>query len=77
MYLSKDWGITMTTQVLEKKELTLTGLDRCDRCNAQAYMVATKDSSELMFCAHHGTGFLPALISAGFSIHDERDALTS
>jgi hypothetical protein len=67
----------MTTQVLEKKEFTLTGLDRCDRCNAQAYMIAMKGTQELMFCAHHGAKNLTALVEAGFSIHDERDALTS
>lgn len=65
----------MTTQVLEKKEFTLTGLDRCDRCNAQAYMIAMKGKQELLFCAHHGTKHLSALVEAGFDIHDERDAL--
>lgn len=66
----------MTVQVLEKKELTLLNTDRCDRCQAQAYLVAMKDKFELMFCAHHGTEFLAGLKSDGWDIHDERDVLT-
>lgn len=31
----------------------LTAGDRCDACGAQAYVAATGDSGELMFCAHH------------------------
>jgi ribosomal protein L37E len=28
--------------------------DRCDRCGAQAYIIALKYNWELLFCAHHG-----------------------
>lgn len=65
----------MATQVLEKKELTLLNTDRCDKCGAQAYMVAMKDGGELMFCAHHGTKYLSSLLETGWDIHDERDVL--
>lgn len=27
--------------------------DRCDRCPAQAYMSASRDGLELLFCLHH------------------------
>lgn len=27
--------------------------DRCDRCLSQAYMSATRDHYELLFCLHH------------------------
>jgi hypothetical protein len=67
----------MTVQVLDKKELTLLNTDRCDRCGAQAYLVAMKDKFELMFCAHHGTESLPALKVDGWDIHDERDVLSN
>lgn len=33
---------------------TLTALDRCDRCRAQAYAVAEKPQrADLLFCLHH------------------------
>lgn len=31
----------------------LTLLDRCDRCNAAAKVIATKENKELYFCEHH------------------------
>jgi hypothetical protein len=35
-------------------EATLTAVDRCDRCGAQAYVRAVLPSAdELLFCAHH------------------------
>ena len=35
---------------------TLTNLDRCDRCGAQAYVRFEFDQGiELMFCNHHAT----------------------
>lgn len=44
--------------------LNLTALDRCDRCGAQAYHVATKPGakSELLFCNHHEREFRNALL---------------
>lgn len=55
----------------------LTSKDRCDRCNAQAYVRAQLPSGgELLFCAHHGREHLPALEQIeGIWIHDERDRL--
>lgn len=44
--------ITVTTDA-EKKEWTLTALDRCDRCGSQAYVKIVGSTGELMFCAHH------------------------
>ena len=33
---------------------TLTAIDRCDRCGAQAYLrVFLRSGGELLFCAHH------------------------
>jgi ribosomal protein L37AE/L43A len=32
---------------------TLTSMDRCDKCGAQAYVRVGKGSMELDFCGHH------------------------
>ena len=41
---------------------TLTAVDRCDRCGAQAYLrVFLRSGGELLFCAHHGREHLEKL----------------
>lgn len=59
------------------------GHDRCDRCGAEAYVIATKamppngdpDGTpkrfELLFCGHHGKEKTPVLVGRGFTIHDQ------
>ena len=38
----------------EQKVWILDATDRCDRCQAQAYVkVLGKNGSDLLFCAHH------------------------
>jgi hypothetical protein len=37
----------------ETKEKVLKISDRCDRCGAQAFILATGVSGDLMFCGHH------------------------
>ena len=54
---------------------TLTALDRCDMCGAQAYVRVTLASGELLFCAHHGTEYKPKLIETALEWHDESDRL--
>jgi hypothetical protein len=39
--------------ITEEKERTLSALDRCDRCAAQAYVMVGGVSGELLFCGHH------------------------
>lgn len=54
----------------------LTTADRCDRCGAQAYVrVMLATGGELLFCAHHGREYTPALASAEATIQDETDRL--
>jgi hypothetical protein len=66
----------MTTAVLEKTEpdYDLKVADRCDRCGAQAFVVALLEHCEstktLLFCAHHGRFHTPALESQGFDVLD-------
>ena len=55
---------------------TLTAVDRCDRCGAQAYMrVRLTAGGELLFCAHHGREHLPKLRDLAIEIQDESDRL--
>lgn len=64
-----------------KKDWTLTGLDRCDACGAQAYVHTIGVSGDLFFCGHHyekaiGTpsGY-DNMMKFAYSIIDERDRL--
>ena len=43
----------MTKTTPDVKEYLLTLNDRCDRCNAQAYVKAIGLDGDLLFCAHH------------------------
>jgi len=54
---------------------TLTALDRCDRCNAQAYVRVTLPKGELLFCGHHARAHAPAYQSIAVSVLDESDRL--
>ena len=51
---------------------SLSAVDRCDRCGAQAYVrVLLASGLELLFCAHHGREHAPALAQVATEIHDE------
>ena len=55
---------------------TLTAMDRCDRCGAQAYVRALLPNGlELLFCAHHNRQHSSALMKIAVGIHDETDRL--
>ncbi len=50
----------------------LTESDRCDRCNAQAYVrVVLNAGGELLFCAHHYSKFSVGLQANAREIQDE------
>ncbi|SDH39261.1 hypothetical protein [Microbacterium sp. 77mftsu3.1] len=55
----------------------LTAMDRCDACQAQAYVEVTGPtlSSELLYCAHHFVKYEQKLRAIATSIHDERARL--
>lgn len=69
----------MSTSTLESQAPTtiatataLNVTDRCDRCNAQAFIIARKgETSSLLFCGHHGRKYMPALVTQGFDIEDQ------
>lgn len=49
---------------------SLTLADRCDKCKAQAFVVATFTSGhDLLLCNHHGVEFEPSLVAQGASIY--------
>lgn len=45
--------------------------DRCDRCGAQAHMVALMVGGILLFCGHHGKQYRAGLEAAGAEIAEE------
>jgi hypothetical protein len=47
---------------------TLTALDRCDRCGAQAYVRYHVSGMELQFCGHHDRQNRDALLAQGATI---------
>jgi len=56
-------------------QYTLTALDRCDSCGAQAYIHVTMASGELYFCAHHGAKFKEKLSQTAITWVDESSRL--
>lgn len=53
----------------QKRQLKVS--DRCDSCNAQAWVVAKGISGELYFCLHHFTQHQEALYNWAYEIIDE------
>lgn len=60
----------------DEKVYTLTALDRCDACSAQAYIHVKGVSGELFFCGHHYDKTNKVKLEEfAFEIIDERDQL--
>jgi len=57
------------------QDAPLTGHDRCDSCGAQAYVRATLNYGELLFCLHHATLNKAALEPVTLHWHDESEKL--
>jgi hypothetical protein len=53
--------------------------DRCDRCQAQAFVRASilteTGPSELLFCGHHFSKYEPKLREIALSVQDERQRI--
>lgn len=64
----------MTTATLNHPKVenkrSMTTHDRCDRCNAQAFGVATLGDNELFFCGHHFRKNELALVASGWDLED-------
>lgn len=57
-------------EVIEKE---ITAFDRCDSCGANARVIVTLISGELMFCGHHAKELAKGLIEKSISIYDPDD----
>ena len=62
--------------MVETKQWVLTADDRCDICDAQAYINVKGVSGDIMFCGHHyDTSNNDKLKAFAFEIIDERERL--
>lgn len=56
--------------LMDSAELVIA--DRCDRCQAQAFVRArSQEGGELMFCGNHARHSLASLVTQGFKIDDQ------
>ena len=53
----------------------LTAEDRCDACNAQAYVYVAFESGDLLFCLHHWKTHGKVASDTATEILDESDRL--
>jgi hypothetical protein len=64
-----------------KKEWTLNALDRCDQCDAQAYVKVIGVTGDLLFCNHHYNKIMnnpdgyKKMMSFMYEVVDERERL--
>jgi hypothetical protein len=49
--------------------------DRCDKCRAEAYVIAEKAHMTLLFCGHHGRQYQAPLELQGWSLLDFTDEI--
>ena len=56
---------------VDELDYTLSALDRCDSCGAQAYIRVTLKTGDLLFCAYHGNEFKDKLFPTALNWHDE------
>lgn len=73
----------MSTMIQEtdQQDYSLTVQDRCDSCQAQAYVRVIGVSGDLVFCAHHYNKIMDnavgydRMMKFAYNIIDERDKL--
>ena len=61
----------------EEVKKVLKIADRCDRCGAQAFILATGVSGELMFCGHHYQKYEYAITQWAYKIINELDTINA
>lgn len=65
----------------DTREWILTANDRCDACQAQAYVQVTGVTGDLLFCAHHYNKVMDnavgydKMMKFAYQILDERERL--
>lgn len=71
----------MDTETKQPQIWILDAKDRCDSCQAQAYVLVKGVSGELMFCSHHYEKIMndpkgyKAMMSFMLEVMDEREKL--
>jgi len=65
----------MTASASTANDPILRVVDRCDRCHAQAWVIAKFGSGELMFCKHHFEKHELMIRELSYEIVDEREGL--
>ena len=63
------------TKVKKQEDKVLKIADRCDRCGAKAFVLATGVSGELMFCGHHYHKYEYAITQWAYKIVNELDTI--
>jgi hypothetical protein len=63
------------TKVKKQEDKVLKIADRCDKCGAQAFVLATGVSGELMFCGHHYHKYEYAITQWAYKIVNELDTI--
>lgn len=64
-----------------QQEWIITTKDRCDKCNAQAFVKVVGVTGELFFCSHHYNAIVDnavgydAIMKFAYEIIDEREKL--
>lgn len=72
----EESGMVGDMETVVETPRTLTALERCDGCGAQAYLAVDLNQTELLFCAHHGAKGIDKLKALGATILvDEREKL--
>jgi hypothetical protein len=72
----------METATKQQEIKSLSGNDRCDQCDSQAYVSVTGISGDLLFCGHHFTKIeknpegYEKLKSFAYVINDEREKIS-
>jgi hypothetical protein len=72
---------TMIDEEVKAKQWTLSPLDRCDSCAAEALVQVTGISGDLLFCGHHYNNIMDnaegykKMMSFALTILDERTKL--
>ena len=49
---------------------SMSALDRCDKCGAQALVRATLVNGQLYFCGHHGREISGKLVASSLVVYD-------
>lgn len=68
-------SVTATVTPAAPPPTTLTAVDRCDRCGAQARVRVVLASGDLLFCAHHAKAYEDKLRASAVEYVDETATL--